>query len=104
MDKQKALEIANEIALELGSTGYYYNIQSELALVYTNSGEAQKSQDLVKSFPKKFYPLLLAGTNYFRLNQYDSAYYYLNKALNTDNVYTKQDAYRILYKYKMIRT
>ena len=98
----KAIEIyqkCSEIALELGSTGYYYNIQSELALVYTNSGEAQKSQDLVKSFPKKFYPLLLAGTNYFRLNQYDSAYYYLNKALlNTDNVYTKQDAYRILYK------
>ena len=97
----QAIEIyqkCSEIALELGSTGYYYNIQSELALVYTNSGEAQKSQDLVKSFPKKFYPLLLAGTNYFRLNQYDSAYYYLNKALNTDNVYTKQDAYRILYK------
>ena len=98
----KAIEIyqkCSEIALEFGSTGYYYQIQSELALVYTNSGEAQKSQDLVKSFPKKFYPLLLAGTNYFRLNQYDSAYYYLNKALlNTDNVYTKQDAYRILYK------
>ena len=98
----KAIEIyqkCSEIALEFGSTGYYYQIQSELALVYTNSGEAQKSQDLVKSFPKKFYPLLLAGTNYFRLNQYDSAYYYLNKALlNTDNVYTKEDAYRILYK------
>ena len=98
----KAIEIyqkCSEIVLEFGSTGYYYQIQSELALVYTNSGEAQKSQDLVKSFPKKFYPLLLAGTNYFRLNQYDSAYYYLNKALlNTDNVYTKQDAYRILYK------
>ena len=98
----KAIEIyqkCSEIALEFGSTGYYYQIQSELALVYTNSGEAQKSQNLVKSFPKKFYPLLLAGTNYFRLNQYDSAYYYLNKALlNTDNVYTKQDAYRILYK------
>lgn len=98
----KAIEIyqkCSEIALEFGSTGYYYQIQSELALVYTNSGEAQKSQDLVKSFPKKFYPLLLVGTNYFRLNQYDSAYYYLNKALlNTDNVYTKKDAYRILYK------
>ena len=97
----QAIEIyqkCSEIALELGSTGYYYNIQSELALVYTNSGEAQISQDLVKSFPKNFYPLLLAGTNYYRLNQYDSAYYYLNKALNTDNVYTKQDAYRILYK------
>ncbi len=97
----QAIEIyqkCSEIALELGSTGYYYNIQSELALAYTNSGEAQKSQDLVKSFPKNFYPLLLAGTNYYRLNQYDSAYYYLNKALNTDNVYTKQDAYRILYK------
>ena len=97
----KAIEIyqkCSEIALEFGSTGYYYQIQSELALVYTNSGEAQKSQDLVKSFPKKFYPLLLAGTNYFRLNQYDSAYYYLNKALNTDNVYTKKEAYRNLYR------
>ena len=97
----KAIEIyqkCSEIALEFGSTGYYYQIQSELALVYTNSGEAQKSQDLVKSFPKKFYPLLLAGTNYFRLNQYDSAYYYLNKALNTDNVYTKKETYRNLYR------
>ena len=97
----KAIEIyqkCSEIALEFSSTGYYYQIQSELALVYTNSGEAQKSQDLVKSFPKKFYPLLLAGTNYFRLNQYDSAYYYLNKALNTDNVYTKKETYRNLYR------
>ncbi len=97
----KAIEIyqkCSEIALELAPISYYYNIQSEIALVYTNSGEAQKSQDLLKSFPEKFYPLLLAGTNYFRLNQYDSAYYYLNKALNTDNVYTKKDAYRILYQ------
>ena len=97
----KAIEVyqkCSEIALELGPISYYYNIQSEIALVYTNSGEAQKSQDLLKSFPEKFYPLLLAGTNYFRLNQYDSAYYYLNKALNTDNVYTKKDAYRILYQ------
>lgn len=97
----KAIETyqkCSDIVLELGLSNYYYAIQEEIALVYTNSGEVKKSQDLLKSFPKEYYPLLLVGTNYLRLNQYDSAYYYLNKALNTDNVYTKKEAYRNLYK------
>lgn len=97
----KAIETyqkCSDIVLKLGLSNYYYAIQEEIALVYTNSGEVKKSQDLLKSFPKEYYPLLLVGTNYLRLNQYDSAYYYLNKALNTNNVYTKKEVYRNLYK------
>ena len=37
------------------------------------------------------------GDVYRYLGKYDSAYYYLNQALVTDNIYTKQSAYQCLY-------
>ena len=45
-----------------------------------------------------YQPSLLIGTNYLMLNQYDSAYLYLNRALNTDNVYAKKSVYKALYQ------
>lgn len=38
------------------------------------------------------------GKNYYLLGKLDSAYIYLNKALNTGNIYTKASAYEYLYK------
>ena len=89
----------SDLVLEIGyrNNQYYYDVQSEIALVYTNSLQYEKSLEILKTFPKIYQHNSLIGTNYLMLNQYDSAYLYLNKALNTDNVYTKKETYRNLY-------
>ena len=99
----KAIETyhkCSNIAVELGfnNKAYYYDIQTEIALVYKNSSQFLKSLEILKSFPMKFQSSSLIGKNYFYLKQYDSAYFYLNKALHTDNIYTKASVYEILYK------
>ena len=99
----KAIDTYNKCAslaleLGLGTDRYYYSIQKEIALVYTNSWKFEKSLEILKALPKMYQPSLLIGTNYLMLNQYDSAYFYLNKDLNTDNVYTKKSIYKALYQ------
>ena len=99
----KAIETYHKTAakaVELGfeNDEYYYSIQKEIALVYTNSWKFEKSLEILKALPKMYQPSLLIGTNYLMLNQYDSAYFYLNKDLNTDNVYTKKSIYKALYQ------
>lgn len=84
--------------LGLGDNEYYYGMKKEMALVYTNSWKFEKSLEILKTLPKIYQPSLLIGTNYLMLNQYDSAYLYLNKALITNNVYTKKSVYESLYK------
>ena len=88
------------IAVELGlkNTDYYYDIQHEIALVYANSHETEKSLSMLLSFPIEYRSCSLIGKNYFRLGKLDSAFYYLNKALNTDNIYTKASIYDYLYR------
>lgn len=90
----------SDLALEIGyrNNQYYYDVQSEIALVYTNSLQYEKSLEILKTFPKIYQHNSLIGTNYLMLNQYDSAYLYLNKALNTDNVYAKKTIYNSLYE------
>ena len=90
----------SDLALEIGYryNQYYYDVQSEIALVYTNSLQYEKSLEILKTFPKIYQHYSLIGTNYLMLNQYDSAYLYLNKALNTDNVYAKKTIYSSLYE------
>ena len=90
----------SDLALEIGyrNNQYYYDVQSEIALVYTNSLQYEKSLEILKTFPKIYQYNSLIGTNYFILSQYDSAYLYLNKALNTDNVYAKKAIYNSLYE------
>ena len=90
----------NDLVLELGyqNKEYCYDVQSEIALVYTNSSQFEKSLEILKTFPKIYQHYSLIGTNYLMLNQYDSAYLYLNKALNTDNVYAKKTIYNSLYE------
>ena len=90
----------SDLALEIGyrNNEYYYDVQSEIALVYTNSLQYEKSLEILKTFPKIYQHYSLIGTNYLMLNQYDSAYLYLNRALNTDNVYAKKTIYSSLYE------
>ena len=99
----KAIDTYNKCAslaleLGLGTDRYYYKVQTEIALVYSNSGNLEKSLVLSKSLPVEYQSSLLIGSNYLMLNQYDSAYFYLNKDLNTDNVYTKKSIYKALYQ------
>ena len=93
---QKCMEIALELGLE--NDEYYYGVQHETALVYTNSCEYEKSLSILRQFPVKYRSNSLIGKNLFSLGKLDSAFYYLNKALNTDNVYTKESVYRYLYR------
>lgn len=88
----------SELTLELELENYYYDIQSEIVLVYKNKGDIEKSLEIIKSFPIKYQPALLTGKNYYLLGQQDSAYIYLNEALKTYNIYTKASAYEYLYK------
>jgi len=99
----KAIETyqkCSDIAVELGlnNKAYYYDIQTEIALVYKNSSQFLQSLEILKSFPVRFQSSSLIGKNYFYLKQYDSAYFYLKKALLTDNIYTKASVYEFLYK------
>ncbi len=93
---QRCSAIAAELGLK--NTDYYYDIQHEIALVYTNSHKIEKSLSILQSFPIEYRPFSLIGKNYFRLGKLDSAFYYLNKALNTDNIYTKASIYEYLYR------
>lgn len=97
----KAIDTYNkciDLTLEPELEEYYYDIQSEIALVYKNKGDIKKSLEIIKSFPIKYQPALLTGKNYYLLGQQDSAYIYLNEALKTYNIYTKASAYEYLYK------
>ena len=93
---QRCSAIAAELGLK--NTDYYYDIQHEIALVYANSHEIEKSLSMLLSFPIAYRSCSLIGKNYFQLGKLDSAFYYLNKALNTDNVYAKATIYESLYR------
>ena len=93
---QRCSAIAAELGLK--NTDYYYDIQHEIALVYANSHEIEKSLSMLLSFPIAYRSCSLIGKNYFQLGKLDSAFYYLNKALNTDNVYAKASIYEYLYR------
>lgn len=88
----------SELTLELNLENYYYDIQSEIALVYMHKGDIKKSLEIIKSFPITYQRASLMGKDYYLLGQMDSAYFFLNKALKTDNIYTKVSAYQYLYK------
>ena len=98
----KAIDTYNKcssISLELGQKdGYYYETQNEIALVYSNSGNLEKSLVLSKSLPVEYQSTVLIGKNYYYLNERDSAYIYLRKSLKTNSVYTKALIYEFLYK------
>lgn len=99
----KAIDTYNRCAslaleLGLGTDRYYYKVQTEIALVYSNSGNLEKSLVLSKSLPVKYQSTVLIGKNYYYLNEHDSAYIYFQKSLDADNVYTKTLIYEFLYR------
>ena len=96
---EQALELADSLNLDY----FYYSIKSGLAEIYSLLGQYEKAITLEKEaingrgrpFAQAYYGL---GVNYQNLHQYDSAYYYLTKALNTPNIYTRGAIYESLYK------
>ena len=96
---EQALELADSLNLDY----FYYSIKSGLAEIYSLLGQYEKAITLEKEaingrgrpFSQAYYGL---GVNYQNLHQYDSAYYYLTKALNTPNIYTRGAIYESLYK------
>ena len=63
-----------------------------------HKGDIKKSLEIIKSIPITYQRASLMGKDYYLLGQMDSAYFFLNKALKTDNIYTKVSAYQYLYK------
>ena len=78
----------------------FHSLESELADIYSMLGEYEKAlflekQGITNGFisAQNYYSI---GGIFLNLEKYDSAYYYLKKALNTTNVYTLAGAYDAL--------
>ena len=74
--------------------------ENELASIYVNNGEYQKALDLstqqVGNYPLSTQSLYRIGVIYMNQKKYDSAYFYLSKALNTSNIYRRAGVYQSL--------
>ena len=72
--------------------------KNELASVYVNNGEYQKALDLSRLGNNQFsaQSLYSIGVIYMNQKKYDSAYFYLTKALNTPNIYRRTGIYQSL--------
>ena len=80
-------------------------IKSEYALqekidVLIRLKDYNEALNLAKKLDNSFLTLPACATLghlYYKLNQIDSAYFYLNKATKSNNIYTKQGAYQALF-------
>ena len=90
-------EQAIELADSLNFTDSYLSDKGELAGVYLRLKQYDKALALEKEAAGGNQPSAQSyygmGVAYLNLNEYDSAYYCLNQALNTPNVYTRRAAY-----------
>ena len=99
-DYDKAIsfyEQAIELADSLNLADSYLSYKCELAGVYLRLKQYDKALALEKEAAGGNQPSAQSyygmGVAYLNLNEYDSAYYCLNQALNTPNVYTRRAAY-----------
>ena len=75
------------------------SIQEKIG-IYIRQDKYEEAQKLVnmldlRMLSKAGYQVI--GHLYQRINQVDSAYYYLNRAVESNNIYTQQMAYKILF-------
>lgn len=99
---KKAIEIAEQsgslkpLALAYGEINTVYRT---LSILDSSIYYLQKSKKIEKKYNTSALPqtYLGIGETYYYMGQSDSAYFYLEKALNTTNLYTKQDATQTLY-------
>ena len=72
-------------------------IQEKIGILIRQK-KLEEAQNLVKTLNHQMLnnqANLTIGHLYYRLNQTDSAYYYLNRAIKSDNIYTQQSAYQV---------
>ena len=93
---ERAIELADSLNLK----AFYYSKKRELAGVYSLLRQYDKALALGKEAAggnrpsaQSYYGM---GEAYLNLHEYDSAYYCLNQALKTSNVYTRGAAYQSL--------
>lgn len=95
---EQLYEQSSELALKLKNNNFYNVVQQELALVYIADKRYHKSLEIVKNLQPSSQINLLKGQIYLSLNKFDTAFNYLNKALMTDNIYTKRSVYKTMYQ------
>ncbi len=96
MHYDKALEtVGNNVKIKI------FILQEKLGLyIRLNDYDiAQSIADELKSYNLSSEGFQILGHLYIKLNQHDSAYFYLNKALATTNIYTLSNVYKLLYTY-----
>ena len=99
----KAIEFydkAIEIGKVYGEKKLVNSAIQEKMGIYIRQNKYEEAQKLLKALDiqklsKTGFQII--GHLYQRTNQVDSAYYYLNKAIESDNIYTKQNAYQLLF-------
>ena len=102
---KQAIELSAQISDPVYHRKVLGNSLSELAAIYQVMGKTElalinlKRVEHDKLYNKRTWAqtCLGLGDAYRYLGKYDSVYYYLNQALVTDNIYTKQSAYQGLY-------
>ena len=87
-----------KLALELKKNSFYATVQQDLVLLYVVKNRFNESLETVQTLQPSSQIYLLKGQIYLCLSKADSAFYYLKKALKTDNVYTKHSIYKTLYQ------
>lgn len=96
---KRAIKLADSLDLKRSC----YSTKSELAGLYYIVAQYEKALVLGKEVLNDQNPLLspiyyTMGLSYKELHQYDSAYYFLTKALHTTNIYTRGAVYENLYE------
>lgn len=101
---QRYLEEALIIAAKTDNKWIESSVLNSLSILYEAIGETSKAMSLAQRgatlLADKQYALsgfhLLKGSLFYSEHNYDSARYYLNQSLSTDNYYTKAGAYMYL--------
>ena len=99
----KAIEFydkAIEIGKVYGEKKLVNSAIQEKMGIYIRQNKYEEAQKLLKALDiqklsKTGFQII--GHLYYKLNQPDSAYYYLNRAIKSDNIYTQQSAYQVLF-------
>ena len=96
----KALDIAKQIKNKKNRDLLVSTELTELSNIYAYQQEYDKSLSAIREamqIDSTKQQLLVVGNLYYKMNQRDSAYYYLEQAVKSDNIYTVKTAYQVLY-------
>lgn len=96
----KALDIAKQIKNKKNRDLLVSTELTELSNLYAYQQEYDKSLSAIREamqIDSTKQQLLVVGNLYYKLNQRDSAYYYLEQVVKSDNIYTVKTAYQVLY-------